>query len=211
MEGKQLDKMLYIVRHGETDYNKKGMVQGRGIDSSLNAKGLLQANKFYLAYKHCRFHKIYLSSLKRTKQSLQKFIDSGIPYEILDGLDEISWGCQEGLAFTEANQEIYRDTIRKWKSGDLDVAVEGGESPNQVMARQKESLGYILRQKEEKEILICMHGRAIRILISWILNKPLFQMDNFSHHNLGLYQLKFINNSFKLTKENDISHLSDII
>ena len=76
------------------------MVQGSGIDAPLNETGLQQAEAFYQKYKNMSFDKIYVSNLIRTEQSVQKFIDKGIPYESLDDLREISWGIQEGVAFT---------------------------------------------------------------------------------------------------------------
>src|ERR1700710_2370135 len=90
-------KTLYIVRHGQTDLNKQGIVQGRGRDTDLNDEGRKQANLFYQAYKSVPFDKIYISELKRTQQSIQQFIDLGIPYEKLPGLDELAWGIYEGM------------------------------------------------------------------------------------------------------------------
>jgi broad specificity phosphatase PhoE len=72
-------KTLYIVRHGQTDLNKQGIVQGRGRDTDLNDEGRKQADLFYNAYKSVPFDKVYISELKRTEQSIQQFIDLGIP------------------------------------------------------------------------------------------------------------------------------------
>src|ERR1700739_461943 len=85
-------KTLYIVRHGQTDLNKLGIVQGRGRDTDLNNEGRHQATQFFEAYKNVPFDKIYISILKRTQQSIQQFIDPGLPYEKLSGLDELAWG-----------------------------------------------------------------------------------------------------------------------
>jgi broad specificity phosphatase PhoE len=46
-----MDKELYIIRHGETDLNKQGIVQGRGINSDLNDTGRAQAAAFFKMYK----------------------------------------------------------------------------------------------------------------------------------------------------------------
>src|SRR4051812_42108163 len=97
-------KTIYIVRHGQTDLNKQGIVQGRGRDTNLNEEGRSQAQQFYKAYQHVAFDKIYISELKRTQQSIQPFIDKGIPYEKLSGLDELAWGILEGKPSTPANK-----------------------------------------------------------------------------------------------------------
>ena len=79
-------KKIYLVRHGQTDFNLKGIVQGSGVNSSLNKVGRQQANAFFAAYRNVRFDKIYTSELKRTQESVRKFIEKGIPYESLQGL-----------------------------------------------------------------------------------------------------------------------------
>ena len=44
---------IFLVRHGETDFNKAGIVQGRGVNSSINENGQLQAKKFFEHFKNC--------------------------------------------------------------------------------------------------------------------------------------------------------------
>ena len=51
--------------------------------------------------------------------------------------------------------------MREWVDGNLDAKFEGGESPNEVKARQQEALKEIMSHPEEKTVLICMHGRAL--------------------------------------------------
>src|SRR5476649_1568964 len=100
-------KTLYIVRHGQTDLNKQGIVQGRGMDTDLNDEGRKQAQQFLNAYGHVNFDKIYISTLKRTQQSIQGFIDKGIPYEKLEGLDELAWGIYEGKQSTPETKTAF--------------------------------------------------------------------------------------------------------
>ncbi|MBE7179132.1 MAG: histidine phosphatase family protein, partial [Mucilaginibacter polytrichastri] len=71
-------KTLYIIRHGETELNKKGIVQGRGINASLNETGKRQAREFFEAYQDVPFDRIYTSTLQRTHQTVQHFIDKGL-------------------------------------------------------------------------------------------------------------------------------------
>lgn len=183
------------------------MVQGRGIDAPLNALGAKQAQLFYDAYRHESFDKIYISELQRTFQTVASFIDIGIPYEKLSGLDEISWGDQEGQPFNEHTSRLYHDTVQRWRQGFLHESVGGGESPEQVMLRQRKAFKQIMEKTEEKRVLICMHGRAMRILLSWLTGRSLSQMDDFEHTNLGLYELHMHAGEFKLIRSNDTKHL----
>jgi len=59
-------KTIYLIRHGETDFNRRGVVQGSGVDSDLNDMGRAQAQAFFQAYQHVPFEKLYVSGLKRT-------------------------------------------------------------------------------------------------------------------------------------------------
>ena len=54
-------KNIFILRHAETDFNKRGVVQGSGIDAPLNDTGKAQARAFYTRYKNYPFDKIYIS------------------------------------------------------------------------------------------------------------------------------------------------------
>jgi len=202
-----MTKKIYLTRHGQTDYNKRGVVQGSGIDADLNAHGRKQAEAFYQQYQHHPFDKLYVSKLKRTSQSMAQFIASELVYEQLEELNEISWGNREGEAFNATNDQYYFDMINKWRWGQTDFAIDGGESPEQVAHRLKKGMKKIMANAHEKEVLICMHGRALRILLTVLLNYPLTAMDMFEHQNLCLYELEYTGSIFKLNRFNDISHL----
>jgi probable phosphoglycerate mutase len=200
-------KTLYIVRHGQTDLNKQGIVQGRGRDTDLNAEGRRQAGQFFSAYKHIPFDKIYISELKRTQQSIQHFIDIGLPYEKLAGLDELAWGVLEGQPSTPENKAAFMKLLRDWLNGNLDSKFEGGESPNEVKVRQLEALQTIMGHPNEKNVLICMHGRAMRLFLCILLNKPLTEMENYPHQNLVLYKVTWDGEKYEIVDFNNANHL----
>lgn len=202
-------KDIYIVRHGQTDYNLKGIVQGSGIDAPLNETGKKQSEAFFEAYKELPFDKIYVSTLKRTLESMQGFIEKGIPYEKLSGLNEISWGIREGKPFTDEENIYYKGLMQKWNGGETSVPVEGGESPEEVALRQMEAMNYIMSKDNEQRVLICMHGRAMRILLAQLFNYPLSDMEMFAHGNLAVYHIRATGNSFQLVKYNCKEHLVD--
>ncbi len=200
-------KTLYIVRHGQTDLNKQGIVQGRGRDTDLNEEGRQQAQLFYKAYKQVPFDKIYISELKRTQQSIQPFIDHGIPCEKLSGLDELAWGVLEGQPSTPENKAQFMHLLRDWLNGKLDSKFKGGESPNEVKARQLEALHTIMSHPEEETVLICMHGRALRLFLCILLNKPLTEMETFPHQNLVLYKVTWDGQKYEIIDFNNAQHL----
>jgi broad specificity phosphatase PhoE len=206
-------KKIYIIRHGETDYNLRGVVQGSGIDADLNEKGRSQALAFFEKYGHIAFDKIYISNLRRTFQSVKGFIDKGLPYEKHEGLNEISWGKREGKVPNTEDDEYYRHLISSWRDGFTHVKTEEGESPEQVATRQKTVMQHIIANKAENTILICMHGRALRILLTHLSKKPLSEMDMFKHQNLGLYVLSYsyATDQYTVELQNDGSHLNEAL
>ena len=203
-------KKIYLLRHGQTDYNLQGVVQGSGIDAPINATGRAQAKAFFEAYQEVQFDQLYHSALIRTRQSIQGFIDMGIPVTSLVELNEISWGNYEGTPMTPEEGEYYRMMLDQWQQGNLDYAIAGGESPNSVAERLHRAIQIILNGPGET-ILVCMHGRAMRIFLSLICQTPLKEMDQYEHGNLCLYLLQQEEKGgFKLLKENDQEHLRDL-
>ncbi|UII24918.1 histidine phosphatase family protein [Fulvivirga maritima] len=200
-------KKIYLVRHGQTDYNLRGVVQGSGIDAPLNETGRTQAEGFFQTYKDVPFDKVYTSTLQRTVQSVQKFLDLGLPHEQLSGLNEINWGTREGMKITPEEDAYYHSVIREWQNGNTTLRIEGGESPQDVFDRQKVALEHILSKEDEELILICMHGRAMRVFLCQMLNYPLHCMDLFEHSNLCLYKLSYTGSMFSIENFNDICHL----
>jgi broad specificity phosphatase PhoE len=87
---------LYLIRHGETDFNIQGIVQGGGVDSDLNELGRAQGQAFFEYYKHISFDSVYCSSLKRTAQTLHPFVELGHELIARPELNEFNWGVLEG-------------------------------------------------------------------------------------------------------------------
>ena len=200
-------KTIYLIRHGQTDFNKQGIVQGSGVDSDLNLEGQEQARKFHRAYQHIPFERIYVTELKRTHQSVAPFIEQNIPQEIIPEFNEINWGILEGKVPNEENTQTFLSILSQWRNKELSVCIEGGENPIEMFDRQNRGLERIMDTDYEK-ILICMHGRAMRSFLCLLTGTELHKMDEFAHDNLCLYILEEQENSkFKIIVHNELSHL----
>jgi broad specificity phosphatase PhoE len=202
-------KEIYIIRHGETELNRLGIVQGRGVDSDLNDTGRAQAVAFYNYYKDIQFDKIYTSVLKRTHQTVKQFIDLGLPWEQHTGLDELAWGLWEGQPNSAEARHAFLEVVEKWQGGNYEAKFEGGESPNDVSLRMNETIELIKSRTDEKRILVCMHGRAMRLLLCMLLEKPFSQMGDFPHQNTTLYKISFDDGHFSVIDFNNTDHLKD--
>lgn len=202
-------KTIYLIRHGQTDFNRKGIIQGSGVDTDLNETGRRQAELFFEAYKNVPFDKVYTSSMKRTHQSVQQFLEKSFPHEAYAELDEISWGIFEGVQSNPKWHSEYLRVVGDWRKGILETRIPKGENPLELQARQEIGLQKIMANTHEETILICMHGRAMKSFLCLMLNRPLTDMDEFQHQNLCLYKLKYEQHKFELLKANSTEHLAE--
>ncbi|HOY94242.1 MAG TPA: histidine phosphatase family protein [Catalimonadaceae bacterium] len=201
-------KKLYIIRHGETEPNRHHIIQGSGLDAPLNETGMQQAADFFMAYRHIPFDAVFTSALIRTWQSVDGFLRKGVPHYPVKNLNEISWGVKDGTRIDPSEQKIYNSMLSDWKAGLLDRSFDKGESPNMVASRMKLAVEDLL-QTDFKTILMCIHGRALRILLCLLMKKSLTEMETFLHSNLCLYILSFDGQNWTIELENDTHHLQN--
>jgi len=122
---------IYLVRHGETEYNKNQIIQGGGIDSDLNETGLLQSDAFYSKYAAASFNLVITSTLKRTYQTVRRFIVAGIKHIATPYINELNWGIHEGKRGNSDLHLEYLALTDNWKNGNWDHKIENGESANE--------------------------------------------------------------------------------
>ena len=206
-------QVLYLLRHGQTIYNQLNIVQGGGIDSSLNENGIGQARAFYEFYKHINWAGGYASNLKRTYETIHLFKQQEVSIAKLPGLDELGWGEIEGLENTIEVQRKFQRVTEAWSSGNFDASLPGGESAAQVADRVTQAIYGILQRHTAGEcVLICTHGRTLRILLSVLLGYGLEKMHLFSHENTGLNVILHQGNfRFAALKLNRTEHLAKLL
>lgn len=201
-----IDKTIYIIRHGETDFNRLGIVQGQGVDTTLNSLGHQQAHAFYKHYQHLPFEAVLTSALQRTHQTVAPFIKKNIPWEQFHDINEINWGIHEGKPGNAEMRETYKRLMTAWNSGQFEAKIEKGESAAELGARVKRFVQH-LQKREESLLLVCAHGRTMRALICILKEISLTEMDRFNHNNTGLWQVKQSGSRFEFLIENDTTHL----
>lgn len=204
------NKRIYLIRHGQTDYNIKGIVQGRRIDSSLNEEGILQRDLLCKVLNKIPIKKIYITSLKRTFQTMQPLILNEIPYEVEPDLDELNFGIIEGKPICDSyGKSILTEVMSLWQGGDFDARFPEGESPSEGLQRVKNGIEKILSFKQETPIVICLHQRILRIVMCFLLKKSLTEMDNYPHHNTGITTIEYDSelNIFKMIDFDNTQHL----
>ena len=164
---------LVLVRHGLSDFNKKGIWTG-WTDPDLAPEGVEQAQKTAEALKNIKFDHAYTNILRRCLQTLneiKKTIDQDIPTTLSWELNEKNYGeytlKNKWQVKEEVGEEVFQKIRRAW-----DFPISAGESLKQVYER---SVPYfeenIMPQlKSGKNILITSSGNALRALVKHIEN-----------------------------------------
>lgn len=204
--GVNKNKNLYLIRHGQTEFNKLKIVQGSGVDSSLNEVGVSQAKHFHSAYRRIPFGKIFISNLKRTFETAKPFIDMKIPFKKMEELNEISWGIYEGKPSSKEMHKAYHKLNKNWDAGNFEERMEGGESAQEMKDRLLVAIDSIKTEQVDDLLVVC-HGRAMRCLVCLLKNESIKNMSKVDHFNTGLYKFRFENDAFNLLVQNDTSHL----
>ena len=204
------DKHVYIIRHGETDLNRRRIVQGSGVDSSLNDKGRAQAWAFYRRYQDVDFDAVLTSTLQRTHETVAPFLKDGLPWEQHPEINEICWGDHEGREGTPESIAAYRAMVTDWQRGNFDHRLPNAESAREMGARVQRFVDG-LRTRPEQRILVCAHGRLMRALLCTLEGCSLTEMENYRHDNTGLYLVAQRGTNFEVRLRNDVTHLENLV
>ncbi|GAB5535751.1 MAG: histidine phosphatase family protein [Rubricoccaceae bacterium] len=201
---------ITFVRHGQTDYNADGRVQGRGIDSDLNAQGRWQAERLAERLDPIPFDALFTSVLRRTHQTAAPLMARrpGLQMTALPDLDEMDWGVYEGQAANPEIQERYQRYVEAWTAGDFDQAVQGGESPREVERRALRAVAYIQSVHASGNVLVVTHGRFLRVLLASLLPAfSLHRMQELTHENTAVSIVDLGTEGPRVRLLNDTSHL----
>lgn len=200
-------KQLYIIRHGETRFNRSHLMQGRGINASLNDTGRKQADAISIYLKDKPVSKIVTSSLKRAKESAEPLCRLfNLKPEAYTELDEMDFGDLEGKSFDEVKSDLVH-LHESWSSGKLEIGPKNGETPIQVYKRANLKVEEILKLSDDECLVFMLHGRLIRILLSEWLGLGLKNMHQIEHQNGAINTLTWTESGFEAVDLNVTSHL----
>lgn len=179
-------KTLYIVRHGETEWNKIGRYQGI-TNVPLNENGIAQAKACGNALKDVHFDRILSSDLSRALVTAET-IRGNRQLEIKtdERLREINFGDWEKLLFTEIEERWPGLIDQMYRRPDI-VKVPNGESFQEVQNRAWSAVSDFLNENNEDEtILITCHGGTIRTILCKLLDISISHCWNFSQGNTAI-------------------------
>lgn len=188
---------ICLVRHGETDWNKEGRIQGR-TDTPLNSLGRLQAEKCGKYLAEGKWDLIISSLLVRAKQTA-KIISSYLqqPIITLEAFIERDYGEAEGLS---AAERIIRFPDRHYP---------GQESRDSLTKRVMEGIGFIHAQYENKRIILVAHGAVINAILAAVSNGEIGSGKTRLHNAcLSKIQFQAEENKWVYLEYNEVHHLA---
>ena len=163
---------LYLIRHGETDYNNALRFQGQ-TDIPLNQKGIEQAEKAAEFFRDIPLQAIYTSTLIRAKTTAEIIAGvKGMEVQETDALREMSFGIWENMN----SKDIQKKYAKEWKdffASPARTTIPQGESMLAVQKRAYPTVQEILDRYPEGDVAFVAHGGIIRVLMCTMLGLDL--------------------------------------
>lgn len=198
---------LFIVRHGETVWNREGRIQGH-TDVALSERGVEQATRLADRLRPVSFDAAYASDLCRASATASLILRGrDIPVQPTPRLREYHKGAFEGMTDAELRSR-FPDEYPSYVSKDLDYAPEGGESTRDVSVRMSSIICEIKERHLDERVLVVGHGGSLRAAMMELLGMPLDANWRFVFGNCTLTIVDTYHDNAVLRLFNDGSHLS---
>ena len=160
-------KNIYVVRHGETDWNKNHRFQGR-TDIKLNEVGKEQALRLRSWMQQLQIESVYSSPLVRAYETAEIATqDLKITIQKDDRLQETNIGDAEGLTMDELLVKFGDDSLIRWRNYEerlLDFRFPNGESKREMMYRVRQVFLDIAQNSNRNSVAIFAHGMVMRAM-----------------------------------------------
>lgn len=200
---------LFLVRHGESEWNILSKVQGQS-NINLTNKGKEQAKKIAKRLVDEKIDMIFSSDLKRAHDTAM-IIGELLNLEVksLKELREISFGVWEGLTTKEIMEKYMNEHII-WMTEPHKLNLPKAEKLIDLQERLLSIVNDIIKKNKNKNILIVSHGASIKALILGILGIDISNYNKFSIGNTSLSIIEYRDYTPVIRVLNDTSHLKEV-
>ena len=174
---------LHLLRHGETDINAAGRLQG-SMDSTLTPLGRRQARELGIASLTWGPAAVYSSPLSRARDVACEIEScTGLPVNIEPRITEMHMGALEGVTIQEM-RDGWPDLYQGWRRDASSVTMPDGESLGDVQQRAMAAIDEFDQRHESDDTVIAVtHNFTIRCIVAAVLDLPLA---NINHMDLSL-------------------------
>jgi len=180
---------IYLLRHGETEENRKGSYYGN-LDTSLTEIGIRQGNKARDFFENIKLDIIYVSDKKRTKEMAKLVLEQKEIETIVDNrINETNFGDFEGKTYEEIKR-LYPNECMRWQNNWMGFVPPGGESYIKLCERVKSFMEDI-KKMEYNNILICTHSGVIRAIYCYVMNETIDLFWKFGCKNGDISIIKY--------------------
>jgi 2,3-bisphosphoglycerate-dependent phosphoglycerate mutase len=197
---------LALVRHGETEWNSAGIVQGT-LDSPLSARGQAQAQALVRAFADEPIDRIYSSDLGRTQATIAPLAAArGLKVHLDPRLRERAYGVLEGhtWASVEAN---FAAAYARLSARDIHFAPPEGESAVAFHERVMAAMRDIVIEAAGQRVLVVSHGGSIGTVYRFVREMPLEAKRDYALFNASINRFRVVEERWHLDVWGDTSHL----
>ena len=200
---------LILARHGETDLNKSGRIQGANLDS-LNQTGRTQARALANALKYELPFTLYTSPVPRAAETAQVIAGAlTLTPETLEDLKEADAGELEGLTSAQM-RERFPAFAERWAADSGTAQMPSGESLAQVQERAWRSLSLMQERHQEGVVVAVTHNFVVQTIICKVLQIPLHTSRRFRQDLGSITRVELDKERCVLVSLNETLHLQGI-
>ena len=197
---------LCLVRHGETEWNAEGRVQGQ-LDIPLSEAGLAQARAVAQALSGEKFSAIYSSDLVRVRQTAQPIAEKlNLKIIFKAELRERHYGVFQGLTYADAKERMPADYAR-FRAKDPGFDFGNGESLSQFNERALAVIKDIGSKHKNENILVFTHGGVLEMVYRHATGRGLSAPRDFEIPNAALNRVEIGPKEWKVWSWADTGHL----
>ncbi|MTI79450.1 MAG: alpha-ribazole phosphatase [Firmicutes bacterium] len=187
---------IYLVRHGETEWNALKKFQGHS-DISLSDVGRLQATRLANHMVKYKIDAAYASDLSRARETAEIIAEKfDIPVVCKKQLREINFGCWEGLTISEIKAN-YHGIVTKWWEDPAGTQIPDGEIFTDLVKRVILSLEEIICKHSGQDVMVVSHGGVVRSIICHVLGINLKEYWRLQLNNCSLNIIDFPDSQLK--------------
>jgi broad specificity phosphatase PhoE len=178
--------LVRIARHGESEGNFAGALQGSRVDTPLSTLGRRQAECLAARLAGEAIDAVWASTMIRARETAA-IVATPLGLGVLLDADlvEFDWGDWSGRPYDGAIEKEVSGVRKRWRAGEAELAPSGGESPARAAVRADRFLAR-LRASGARAPLVVAHGRFNRILMTRLLGRELGRMDEIRQRNGSL-------------------------
>lgn len=203
---------LYLVRHGESEWNREGRIQG-DLDSELSELGRAQARRVGVELAREPVHRVAASTAVRAldtcRIALDEFADT-VPCEETALLREINLGAWEGMTAVDLKKRS-PDQVELWFQRPSRVRIEGGETMRAFRLRIMREMTRLRTGYGDGTMVVFTHGGVICTFLTGLLGMKLDDMWRFKIHNGSITKIIFPQGRPRIELLGGVHHLDGVM